>query len=105
MQEQTLIPESVLASFRSPGDRNDVFMVVSRTGRTVAARRGAPDGTVLARAYEPFAAEPRIELADLQKANPQGWKQDFRSRFTVALKEALAIADAPVDQGPMERVR
>lgn len=105
MQEQTLTPESELGSFRSPEDRNDVFMVVSRTGKTVAARLGAPDGTMVARAYEPFAAEPRIELADLQKANGQSWKQDFRSRFTTALKQALANLGAPAVRTPMERVR
>lgn len=84
-----LEPHRVLGDFPGPEQRNVFTLTVSRTGRTVAARLGGPNGRIVARAEDPAGPEPTIRFEDLYNANSKAWKTEFKIRFAATLRVVL----------------
>lgn len=90
-----LEPERCLGTFTAPSGKHEMYVVVSRTGMTVAARIGAVNGRVVARAEDLTDTEPTIRFEDFYNANPKQWKATFKDRFIATLQTALQGSDEP----------
>ncbi|MEU6246066.1 hypothetical protein [Glycomyces sp. NPDC047010] len=88
----TLSPSSTLGTFTSPGGRNQIYMTVSRTGKTVTARLGSERGQIIARAHRPSSSDPGIAFQGLYRQNASVWQYEFNNLFRTALSRAVGLA-------------
>lgn len=85
----TLEPSRFLGTFMGPGNTNRFYLMVSRTGRTVTARRGEEKGPILARAERPTTRRPGIVFVGMYRSNPPEWRREFSELFKSAIRAAL----------------
>jgi hypothetical protein len=90
MDGTKLIPNEPLGEFDGP-DGEQLALVVSRTGRSVAVRdkNGSGIRRTVARISHPLSDAPRIDLEDWWRARSTAWRASLKSMALHALRDAL----------------
>ncbi|WP_335989982.1 hypothetical protein [Glycomyces sp. MUSA5-2] len=95
MNEEALNPNEELGTFSGP-DGEELALVVSRTGRSVAVRHSGSEGsrTSVARIWHPLSVEPVVEIEDRWRTRSSSWKDSLRTLSIRALREAVPQSES-----------
>jgi hypothetical protein len=86
----TLKPDDVLGEFAGP-EAEELVLVVSRTGRSVAVRlkEGRGIRRSVARIWHPLSSEPRVEIEDRWRVQSAAWQTSLKRAALTGLRAVV----------------